>query len=610
MNRILSLVLIVNLLIGLVSGCSPKTGTGSAKVNDLAAKTDPWPAAAAMLRRQPDLGGTRQAFAHLTSELADNPDFEKPESLTADAAAAVGQQLRLTPEEIREISGSNFTSLDGAYVVECLILRDALRSLDLGNLPVEQKLQRVFDWVCRQVYLRPGSLIGPKGPTGCPPIPPQYAIIRGYGTGLERAYLFLAILRQMGIDGCLIGPPERETSPGYDLANLSNPTPAKGPFWAVGARLDDGNVLLFDPWRGESFPGSEGKIGTLAQAIAGGDVFKSWLENKDQPWDVSPSDLKAATVYVALPYSAAAIRLKTLESKLMQEVGVKLYREPAALMKSFGSQARWWAPPVERDRFCLTRVLASFLPLEEGGTDTSSTRELRIYDQVLKLAPIPLELFSPPAEIGSAEVRNALRTYFIRRFSELLMDSNPRERIARGQYNEVIRTMVERERQFGMARERSRQTEQSDSTVASWSEKANELYQKLSIARLPQNQATLPEVESEIEQMWQKGGPVVQYIEARRMLPICAMEVGYLLAICKHEQAERTSIRLSRLTEKDSGYKDTLASSKDSWLVAKDTWDRYFTVAEPFQAADPARTAHAKRLAARAERLAKNPKAE
>jgi hypothetical protein len=594
--------LLAPLLLACAVGCTAKTGPTTVTPTEKAVKTDPWPAAAAILRRQPDLGGARQAISLLNSELGESTEAEKPKPMPADAAKALGERLRLTPDELKDAAGTQYTNLDAAYLTECLIVRDAIRSLDFGNLPIERKLRLAFDWVCRQIYLRQGIIHTPQGPAFSPPLPPQFALYRGYGSGLDRAYLFLAVIQQLGLDGCLIGPPDREIAPGIALEDNK---PTKGPFWAVGCRLPNGSVALFDPWRGEAFPGTNGAAGTLTELVANPDLLKPWIDDKARPWDGKLADVKAASIYVALPYLAASDRMKLLETKIGGEVGVKLARDPAELAERFGANAKVWSATT--DQFCLTRALPSFLPLEEGGTDTSSTRELRLHDQILKLAPIPLELFAPPADVTNPEVRNALKAFFLKRFSDLVVESNPRERIGRGQFNDVIRTLVERERQIGQSRERAQRNPATEEALKEWAETANDLYEKQSIARLPRNQANLPAAQAAVEQFWERGGSVIQLIEDRYILPICAVELGYLLAICKHEQAERASIRLMRAGATETDRAAALSAAKDAWLVAKDAWDRHFAASEALAKTDPSRTVHTRRLAARAARLAADP---
>ncbi len=585
----------------LAVGCTAKTGpTGDASV-EKAAKADPWPVCAAILRRQPDLGGARQAVSLLNSDLGEVPAAESPQPMPADAAKALAERLRLSAEELKEVAGTPFSNLDAAYLSECLAIRDALRSLDLGELPDERKARMAFDWVCRLVYLRQALVVSPAGPAFSPPLPPQFLLLRGYGSGLDRAYLFLAAIQQLGLDGCLIGPPGRETAASIAV---EDDKATKGPFWAVGCRMPNGSVTLFDPWRGEPFPG------TLTELVAKPELLKPWIEDKSRPWDGSPDLLKTATVYVAVPFMATSDRMKLMERKIGMEVGVKLARDPAKLVGRFGADTKVWSAPVNGDKYGLTRVLHSFLPLEEGGTDTTPSRELRLLEQITKLSPIPLDLFDPPAEVLNNEVRNALKGFFLRRYSELVLDPNPRERIGRGQFNEVVRVLVERERAVGQIRAQARRNPVSAEALKDWGARADELYEKQSIARLPQNQANLPDAQAAIAQFWEKGGQVVQSIEERSILPLCAADLSYLLAVCKHEQAERATIRLLRHDPKDAGRAAALAGAKDAWSIAKDAWERHVAANGALAKSDPERAAHAKRLAGRAARLAADPVAE
>jgi hypothetical protein len=586
-----------------LAGCTTKPRTDLPGGDTATSQADPWPTAATTLRKQPDLGGARQVVSQLTADLANNPKAEAPAALPPDAVKQLADLLRLTPGETKEISGGTYTTLDAAYLGECLLLRDAVRSLDLGNHSPERKAQLAFAWVCRQVYLRQGVIRVGNGLTYSPPLPPQYALLRGYGTGLDRAYVFLAALQQLGFDGCLIGPPGREQAPSIAI---ENDKPTKGPFWAVGARTADGQVLLFDPWRGQPFPGPNGGVGTLAEVLANPDQMKPWMEDKNTPWDVSAADVKAATAYVAVPFMAVTPRMKMLEEKVAAEVGVKAYRNPVEAVARLGPAAKVWASP---DPFCLTRALASFLPTEDGGTDATPVKELRLLDQVSRFGQVPSELYAPPPDIAAPELQAGLRTRFVVRFLEWVVDANPREKIHRGQFNEVIRGMIDREQKLNALRDRSRGAAVTEGDLAKWTQTANELYQSLSAARLPQNAGNLPAAQAALEQFWGQGGAVVQQIEDTTMVPVGLAEVGYFVAVCKHEQAERAGIRMHRTPPADKGRAEAERATKEAWAVAKDAWGRYLAAAEPYLKLNPERTAHARKLAERAGTLADKPTA-
>lgn len=602
-----TLVLTALLLVGCSTKPKPIAVPGDATASGLTA--DPWPTVAATLRKQPDIGGARQAISQVTTDLANNPKAEPVPALSADAAKALAEQLRLTPNEAKEISSGTFTNLDSSYLAECLILRDAVRSLDLGSHSAERKAAFGFDWVCRQVYLRLAYTPTQSGLVLTQPLPPQYVLLRGYGSGLERAYVFLAVLQQLGFDGCLIGPPNREQ--GVSVT-VQNGQPTKGPFWAVGARLPDGQIALFDPWRGQAFPGLNGGIGTLAQVLANPDQLKFWRDDKDRPWDVSADDVKAATVYAAFPFPAVTPRMKLLEQKIAADVGVKVSLDVAETVKRFGPAAKVWGPAVNQDPFCYTRALATFLPIEDGGSDATSVKEQRLFDKVTKFQVVPLELYSPPAELTASEIQVRLKGYFFGRYQEWILSLNPREKIDRGQFNELIRGLIDREQRLNVARDRGRATAKAlpENAISAWAKQANALFQRVSEARLPQNQAMLPEAEAAIDHFWTHGGPELQYLEDSLIVPPCLADVSYFLAVCKHEQAERASIRLHRTPPGEKARAEADKAAKEAWAVAKDTWDRYFAGSEAYLKAYPERTPHLRKLAERATKLAANPTAE
>ncbi len=592
----------------LLVGCSTKTKPIAAPDDGQTPvpTSDPWPTAGSTLRKQPDIAGARQAIAQLTADLANNPTAEQLPVLAPDAVKTLATQLRLTPNEVKEISSATFTSLDASYLTECLILRDAVRSLDLGNHSAERKAMFGFDWVCRQVYLRQAGTVTPNGTLLTQPLPPQYVLIRGYGTGLERAYAFLAVLQQIGLPGCLIGPPNREQAISQTVANGK---PTKGPFWAVGARLPDGQIALFDPWRGQPFPGPNGSIGTLTQILANPDQLKPWRDDKNTPWDVSADDVKAATVYAAFNFSSIPPRMKAMEQKTAADVGVLLSRDVPETLTLLGPTARIWAPAATQDPYCYTRALEAFLPVEEGGIDTTP-KDRRLFDLVGKLQQVPLELFAPPTDLTATEVRTRLTNLYFVRMQEWVYANAPRERITRGQFNEVIRAMVDREQKLNAARDRARRTTLPGDALAVWAQESNKLFQMLSAARLPQNQANLPAAEQAVDQYWRKGGAEFQLIEDTLVVPVATAEVAYFLAVCKHEQAERAGIRVHRTPPADPARGPAEKAAKDAWAVAKDAWARYFATAEAYLAAFPERTAHLRHLAERAGRLAANPTGE
>ncbi len=294
---------------------------------------DPWQGVVAQLRRENDPAGCRRILNQLNNDLALKPDAPQPVGLTPEAEKTLRELLRLRDDEVKEIRPASFSGLDPVYLAECLYLRDAARSLDVGGLPPGRQAELAFAWVCRQVVLQPWISAGPQGqPVAMPPIPPTAVLRRGSGSGLERAYVFLALLQQLDLDGSLVGPPEAADRDWTFRPEKADGLP-RGPFWAVGVRAG-ADVLLFDPWRGEPVPGPNGQgVGTLTQVKANPDQLKPWREDKAKPWNVSPDEVKASVPVLAVPLSAVAPRMKRLEEELRSDLPVRLAADPVAQSK-------------------------------------------------------------------------------------------------------------------------------------------------------------------------------------------------------------------------------------------------------------------------------------
>lgn len=588
--------------VGCTRTVSSGSGTGSASAN-AETKTDPWPAAAADVRKQPDAGTSRRVLNQINADLTRNPAADAPQEMAPAAAKTLADTLRLTPDEVAEITGKAYTALDAAYLSESLYARDAARSLDPAGRPPQEQAAVLFDWVCRQVYLKPWEIGRTQDSVSLAPcVPPTYVLRRGYGTGLERAYVMLAVLRQAGLDGCLIGPPGKEQAPSTPVVGGKQ---VKGPFWAVGARAGD-DIVLFDPWRGQPLPGPGGKgIATLAQVKANPDQLKPWFEDKANPWDVTPADLKAATAYVALPLSAVSPRMKLLDAKFATEVGVKLAADPAeqaaAVGKAAGGTAHVWAPPANVDMYCFTRALPSFLPIDEGGTDrTPPPPRGRQLFGLLTSDPLKLALYARPPELGAAAApaMNDLLGRFAGVFQANFVETAPREKIHRGQFKDVVQTLVKQEDAFRATQDRYRTDPRQAEAVRAWCQKANQVYDQLTVAQLPENRAALPEAEAAVARFWREETAGQQAVIDQAVATAGLAEAGYLLALAKHEQAERAQLRLDRAT--DATRPRAVADAKAAWATAKDAWDRYAPYADLQDKAFPGRAAHARRLAERA----------
>ena len=375
-------------------------------------------------------------------------------------------------------------------------------------------------------------------------LPSTYVLRRGYGSGLERMYVFLSLLQQMGLDGCLIGPPDAGNKPagyvvyGPDRRTVITGSP-RGPFWAVGVRIGN-EIKLYDPWRGSAFPA------TLDKLKANPEEYKAWFEDGANVSGVTPEEVKKAAVYLATPVNALSPRMAMLEEKLKAETDVNLAIDPASTRAAFPDpKPTYWNPPT--DRFAFGRTARRFLPHEEGGADRTAQGQGQVYalyfrDQVpAGDRAIPAELRQNPdvrADVGERFGEYARAAYFI---AFLDPPPTPRERLQRGQFRDAARALVERQDEFAKALLRVRNTADADKTMREWAERAVQLYSDL---------GRVPNARAAIDDHWKSQGAGL--LSDRALAEVGQAEAAFLLALCKHEEAERAQTRLERATGDDA----------------------------------------------------------
>lgn len=588
------------------AGCGGDTATqkggGSASKQQ---QTDPWPEAVAELRKDADPAACRRVLSRLGADLSANPDAEQLTGLSPDAEKSLREVFPLTDDDLAEVRPAGFTPLDGAYLADCLYLHDAAAAAASPDPAPARRAEAAFAWVCRQVELRPWALPVPNQQAlFAPPLPATAVLRRGSGGGLERAYVFLALLQQYGIDGCLVGGPKSGDQPSILPFAPNSPGVPKGPFWAVGARVG-ADVLLFDPWRGEPLPGPGGNgVATLAQVTADPGTLKGW--------DVKPEVVKEATAYLAVPLSAAAPRIALLEKKLTAgDRPVRLAVDPVGLRARFAAEAKLpgvkvWNPA--GDPFTVARGLGTFLPVSEGGKDAGKEgqRLKDLYQREL----LPPSVFVVPEGLTAREVIDRLFQGATGRLAAAFLTTpTARERIQRGLYYEVSPVLVKQRDGFAAARDRGRTDRSREESVRQWVKEVQAASAAVGRARLNERQSpgSVAEAQAAVERLWlfpnPKDNPPTAIVDAA-VAEYGLAEATYLLALCKHEQAEAAEARADAAKFGDDAAVRTRDQAKEAWSDAQNWWSQYAPLAASQEQGYPGRTKHAARLAERATRLA------
>jgi len=615
------LLLCAALLVAVAAGCSTKP---PAVVKDAGDKKteDPWPRAAGELRRESELVAARRVLEQLRTDLAGNGDPKfQPASLTADQEKAARALLNLTDREAAEVRPSGYTALDAHHVAECYYLRDAARSLGLAGLPPERQARVAFDWVVRQVAPQPWVTLYDGQRQGMPPAPPSLTLVRGAGSGLERAYVFLGLLRQIGLDGCLVGPPEAAQRAWSYAAQPKPGVLPRGPFWAVGVRVGP-HIYLYDPWRGAAVPGpatNTGGVATLAQVQSNPGCLKAWRDDPADPFEAPEADVARSVPFLAIPLSSLAPRFQRLEAETRGDApGVQLFVDAAALRDRFAAEARapavaFWNPPA--DNFTATRTLAAYVPPTEGGQGTVPQLATRFRADLIPvdlfavpdaLRPRPAAGPNDPADEGVPDAAERIRVLCINGYAvNFVLPPSPRERIQRGQFAEVTPLLIQRRATYLAGLERLRTDRGREDALARWAESAKAVYTKLLRAR--DREATDPAgaaaAAAAVEEFWKRDVAVVTALADLALSEAGAAEATFLFALCRHEQAVRAQLAAESAPAAKAGAGAGRARDKVAaeWAEAVGWWGRY----EPYAAAQgrqyPARPAQAARLAAEAQ---------
>ncbi len=509
------------------------------------------------VRKTGDPTATRRLVEQLNAALGRGGLARKPEVLSDADRQVLKSEYQLQDDEVAEVARQEFTPLDNHYLDEILLFRDVATSLDLAHLPPVDRARFALAWVVRS--LRGAT---PSGPT----VPPYFAALRGVGTPLERTYAFLAVLRQLDLDACLVGD-----AGSADRADA---------LWAVGV-LADGQVHLFDPRLGLPLPGPDGEgVATLAQVRTHPEPFKALALDPKLPYDVSADRAKQAQLYVSFPMSSLSPRMRFLQS-LAEEKTVKLAADPKAVQQRFqkavqgtGVDVRFWNPPVLD---ALPRVLFAFLPQSEGGGDRSPPGERRLERYFSEAVPWPLypRFFQ---ELGG-EPGARMRAAFGERLTLFLQPGRPRDLIYRGQFDEATTQLVALQSQLGKSAPQQREFE---AAAQSWAKSAQEPYADLARAERaaakgdPAAAADLVEKRAAVDKLWRDARAAMYYLDMVASEPLLA-ESTYLLALCKHEQAARLL------------HRPQTAADRTPWQTPQTWWSKFIGTYPNSPAVPPAK---------------------
>ena len=250
---------------------------------------------------------------------------------------------------VRKLDKMEFTAYDGFTLLEAVWLRDASNWARGNKADDLEYARKLFDWTIRNVQFDAES------PDRIPQVPWE-SLLLGRGTAMERAWIFILLLRQQGIDAGLVELPvasqsllSLEKGPGLEGVSAEGPGHWHVP-WCVAVLIEK-QLYLFDPRLGLPIPASDGirvegagqldvRPATLEQVV----TRRSLLDRLDldarHPYWAKSADFKQLIVAVEGSPIYLSSRGKLLESRLVGKQKMVLSSDATAQGKRLGSAAQ------------------------------------------------------------------------------------------------------------------------------------------------------------------------------------------------------------------------------------------------------------------------------
>lgn len=546
--------------------------------------------ALAALAQKNDTPGCRGALQQLDDYLSRLTKDERPEALDKIPAERWQNQLGLDAGELVEVNSDTFTLLDASYLEQALLLYDAARALDVDELPPLQRADAAFAWVIRQVRLVEVPV---------QPLPPRYVLRRGTGNSFERSLTFVALLRQLDLDGCLVA---------------FKPEPNQAPDRLLAGVLVDKDIYLFDARMGLPVPGPKlGDIATLAQLRKQPDVLNRLTLDARFPYDVTANHLANAEIYLGFPLSALSARMRFLEGVLTNHRSnrIDLWSNPAALQEKFqkADQAvpvqNWFQPG---DPSSPTRLLRLFLPPQDGGLDQVQALPARMLpgyadnadeaagllglnrQKLFEYQLVPWTAQPPLLRLLPGNVRQQTRELFGKMFQDL--HGPARDQLLRGQLDAAEAVLGEKRGQFKSIV--SREDPDLAQRLDLWIKSVRSLQVRMiELEKEAGADSARRDANQQFVKLMEQGLPLIVHAMHLSAAGPYDEQLKYQLGLCKQEKALRRQGRLP---------KAQLDRARNDWQAAADWWSLLARERPGTPAAAAARALHAEALLALGDR--------
>jgi hypothetical protein len=285
---------------------------------------------------------------------------EPAEYLMGSASRAYLGGQQIPPTILTKLENSVWDDARDTRHIEDCMMYYGIATRVAGTGESLDRVRRIFDWVVRQVQLVPAGTLG-AGRLGQAIARPYDVLLRGMATeseGLwaERAWLFMALCRQLGIDSGLLvytkgNSVEPLVSKGGGTIDRDGLSPdgrrrPKAPVIWICAVLIDERAYLFDARVGLEIPSPDGEgVATLADALSDPSILDRMEVPGQAPYFTSRASLLASPTKIGVLIDSSsgyfAPRMRLLERELSGKNRTILFRDPAEQRDHF---ARVLAP--------------------------------------------------------------------------------------------------------------------------------------------------------------------------------------------------------------------------------------------------------------------------
>jgi hypothetical protein len=420
--------------------------------------------------------------------------------------------------------------------------------------------------------------------------PPEFALRQGFGGPRERALVFLALLQQLDLDGCMLAYPGKA-----------------GPvYWLCGALLPGkggSDLYLFDPRLGLPIRGPDGGVATLAQLRKQPQILERLNVGEAYKYDVTPEQAGKAEVYLVFPLSALSARMRFLEEEVFAAHDrVNLALRPERVLERFqaagvgpvhvwNERGKPGAPPP----LTPTRVLRLSLPQQEGGPGQHTEKEgtanqgaLRYARFLHRLVPwfaIDLTLHELGIDEDLGPVAEAPLQALIAELFQVYVQS-ARQQIVRGRFEDAARRLVRLEKVLDEYQDAQPGENAFREGLKQWSAGIKQAFRQggeANVRRLlleedPYYQTVRSAEEATGERQKPRKGFLGVLIFRAAGEPL-RKEIAYLKGLRWQEKAERSQARVGEdpaAAAKAGGGKTRDArEAEDAWNNAKQSWEQY-----------------------------------